>query len=179
MLFIYWNERVLEHTTKSDSGAELRDGIKTLASLGVCPETEWPYSDSNPGPFETKPSNQAFVDALKHKITSYARVSQTLTQLKSCLAAGHPFVFGFSVYESFESDAVAKTGMVPMPGPDEQLLGGHAVMCVGYNDNIQCFIVRNSWGPDWGDKGYFYMPYAYMLSTDMASDFWMISNILS
>jgi C1A family cysteine protease len=108
---------------------------------------------------------------------SYQRVIQTLNQMKGCLASGYPFVFGFSVYDSFESDAVAKTGMVPMPAPKEKLLGGHAVLAVGYDDKQQRFLVRNSWGKSWGLGGYFTMPYAYMTDSNLCDDLWTIRVI--
>jgi C1A family cysteine protease len=92
--------------------------------------------------------------------------------LKHCIASGYPFIFGFSVYESFESDEVANTGVMPMPGRHESMLGGHAVMGVGYNDDEKMFYVRNSWGEKWGIKGYFKMPYAFISDTDLADDFW-------
>jgi C1A family cysteine protease len=94
--------------------------------------------------------------------------------MRNCLAQGYPFVFGFSVYESFESEEVATTGVVNIPKPGEQLLGGHAVMAVGYNDKAQRFIVRNSWGTDWGKAGYFSIPFAYLASRDLSDDFWTI-----
>jgi C1A family cysteine protease len=100
-----------------------------------------------------------------------------ITELKSCLAAGNPFVFGFTVYQSFESATVAQTGVLPMPGKTESVLGGHAVMAAGYDDNKNAFIVRNSWGDAWGQKGYFYMPYDYITSTDLADDFWTITQV--
>jgi C1A family cysteine protease len=83
-------------------------------------------------------------------------------------------VFGFTVYESFEGDAVAKTGEVSMPGPSEKVLGGHAVVAVGYDDSTQRFIVRNSWGPGWGMGGYFTIPYAYLTDSNLADDFWTV-----
>jgi C1A family cysteine protease len=169
-LFIYYQERVVEHTVDTDAGARIRDGIKVVASLGVPPETDWPYDIKH---FADKPPPNAFKDALDHKVSSYSRVLQDLTQMKSCLASGYPFVFGFSVYSSFESAEVAKSGIVPMPDlKNETLLGGHAVLAVGYDDSAQCFIVRNSWGPDWGIGGYFMMPYGYLTSRSLASDFW-------
>jgi C1A family cysteine protease len=94
--------------------------------------------------------------------------------MKGCLAAGFPFVYGFTVYESFESAAVAKTGKVPMPKPGEKVLGGHAVLAVGYDDKQDRFLTRNSWGPSWGQKGYFTMPYAYLTEPNLSDDFWTI-----
>jgi C1A family cysteine protease len=170
-LFIYYNERVIEHSVASDSGAQIRDGIKSVAKQGDCPETEWPYAIAK---FKTKPPAACYKDALKYKAVSYQRVTQTLGQLKGCLASGWPFVFGFTVYESFESAAVAKSGHVPLPASGESVVGGHAVVGVGYDDAQQRFIVRNSWGAGWGLKGYFTLPYAYVTGTDLASDFWTI-----
>jgi C1A family cysteine protease len=176
-LFIYFNERAIEGTIKEDAGAMIRDGIKSVNKLGVPPEKLWPYSDNNPGPFQEKPSAPAYKEALKHQVTSYQRVPRVLRSMKACLASGFPFVYGFSVYESFESEEVAKTGEVHMPQPQEKLLGGHAVLAVGYDDAHQRFIVRNSWGPHWGKHGYFTMPYAYLLDADLSDDFWTVRAI--
>lgn len=169
-LFVYYNERVIEHTVSSDSGAQLRDGIKTLAKQGVCTEKKWPYTISK---FKNKPSTACYTEASNHQITSYQRV-QSLTDMRSCLAAGYPFVFGFTVYESFESDQVARTGVVPMPAPNERVLGGHAVVAVGYSDADKRFIVRNSWGKKWGQAGYCTMPYDYLSDPQLAGDMWTI-----
>jgi C1A family cysteine protease len=170
-LFIYYNERVIEHTVESDSGAQIRDGIKSVAKLGVCPETEWPYDIAK---FAVKPPPTCYRHAKKYRAIGYQRVVQSLTQMKGCLASGYPFVFGFTVYESFESDRVARTGVVPMPAAAEKVLGGHAVLAVGYDDAAQRFIVRNSWGRRWGIAGYFTMPYAYLADDNLAADFWTI-----
>jgi C1A family cysteine protease len=170
-LFIYYNERVIEHSVASDSGAQIRDGIKSVSKQGDCPETEWLYVVAK---FKTKPPKSCYADALKYKAASYERLTPVLSPLKGCLASGYPFVFGFTVYESFESAHVAKTGHAALPKSDEQVVGGHAVMCVGYNDSKQWFVVRNSWGSSWGMKGYFTLPYAYLLSANLASDFWTI-----
>ena len=104
----------------------------------------------------------------------YRSVPQQITQLQACLATGTPFVFGFSVYDSFESGEVASTGIVNMPGPKEKQVGGHAVVAVGYDNATQRFTVRNSWGRSWGQKGYYTMPYAYVTSAQLAQDFWAI-----
>jgi C1A family cysteine protease len=169
-IFIYYNERVIEHTVKSDSGAMIRDGIKTLKKQGVCSEKKWPYVISK---FAVKPSPACYKEGLEHQIISYQRIL-TLDQMRDCLAEGFPFVFGFTVYQSFEWQQVAKTGIVQMPQSDERVVGGHSVLAVGYNDAEQRFIVRNSWGRDWGMKGYFTMPYAYLSDRNLSDDFWVI-----
>jgi C1A family cysteine protease len=155
-LFIYYNERDMEHTVATDSGAQIRDGVKSVNQLGVCPETEWPYvatpADPNtnlwpPGAKPAqKPSPQCYADALKNKAVSYERVTRDLAQFKGCLAAGYPFVLGFTVYSAFESAQVAKTGTLNLPTSAEQVEGGHAVLAIGYDDAAQRFIIRNSWG---------------------------------
>ncbi len=176
-LFIYYNERAMEGTVGQDSGAQIRDGIKTVAQQGVCPESEWTYDPSPfpPNPKLTqKPTDQCYADAAQHTVKAYQRIVQNLTIMKGCLAAGYPFVLGFTVYESFESPQVAQTGQAPMPGPNEAVIGGHAVMAVGYDDAQQRFIVRNSWGTGWGMQGYFTMPYLYLSQPSLSSDFWTI-----
>src|SRR5579883_525044 len=143
-LFIYYNERVMEHTVNSDAGAQIRDGIKSVAKQGACREDPtWPYDINK---FRDKPPQAAYTEGLENQLVRYQRLAHIVNQMKGCLAAGYPFVFGFTVYESFESEEVAKTGVVQMPGSSEQVVGGHAVMAVGYEDASQRFIVRNSWG---------------------------------
>jgi C1A family cysteine protease len=174
-LFIYYNERVMEGTVASDSGAQIRDGIKSVAKQGACPENLWPYDITK---FAVKPPQQCYTQALKYKAVQYQRVSQISNQLKGCLASGYPFVFGFTVYESFESLQVSQTGHAPMPSATEAVVGGHAVMAVGYDDSQNWFIVRNSWGEEWGMQGYFTLPYTYLLDQNLASDFWTIRTVL-
>lgn len=175
-LFIYFNEREMEGTIGTDAGAEIRDGIKSVNKLGVCPETEWPYIESK---FAHRPTAKDYKDALKHTASSYEAIDNTdLSAIKGALAEGLPVVMGFTVYNSFESDAVAKTGILNMPAKHEQQLGGHAVVIAGYDDAMYAsaggFIIRNSWGNAWGQKGYFTMPYAYATDTHFATDFWAI-----
>ena len=169
-LFIYYNERVIEHSVKSDSGAQIRDGIKTLVKQGVCTEKKWPYVISR---FTQKPPAACYKEAAQHQVTSYQRIL-TPDEMRACLAEGFPFVFGFTVYESFESQQVAKTGIVAMPKPGERVVGGHAVVAVGYHDTEKRFTVRNSWGAGWGMKGYFTIPYDYLSNPNLAEDFWTI-----
>ena len=169
-LFIYYNERVIGGTVAADSGAMIRDGIKTLASQGACTEKRWPY---NPARFAAKPAKACYTQALGYQILSYARLN-TLDEMRACLADGFPFVFGFSVYEGFESAQVARNGMLEMPKKKEKMLGGHAVLAVGYDDAVKRLIVRNSWGTGWGKEGYFTMPYAYVVDRNLSDDFWTI-----
>jgi C1A family cysteine protease len=173
-LFIYYNERVIENSVREDSGAMLRDGIKAVVRWGFCPETDWPYVISQ---FTRKPPRMSYKNAVKNRIQQYARVSQRLDDMRACLAGGDPFFYGFSVYDSFESNYVAETGLMPMPRRGERLLGGHAVLAVGYDDNRKVIIVRNSWGTGWGDKGYFYMPYDFIVNPDYADDFWTVTYV--
>jgi C1A family cysteine protease len=170
-LFIYYNERAIEGTVDQDSGAEIRDGCKSVGSVGVCPEIQWPYEIAN---FALKPEQVCFDEARRDLAANYYRVVQSESALRTCLAQGYPFVFGFTVYDGFESDQVAASGVLNMPSSSEQVVGGHAVLCVGYDEPARRFIVRNSWGEDWGLKGYFTMPFDYILDPSLASDFWTL-----
>jgi C1A family cysteine protease len=173
-LFVYYNERAMEGTIDSDSGAQIRDGIKSINKQGDCPEKLWPYIVVR---FADKPSASCYTNAVKHKAVLYQRVSRIANQMKGCLASGYPFVFGFSVYESFMNPTIAKSGHAVMPKPKESLEGGHAVLAVGYDDVHQWFIVRNSWGIVWGLEGYFTMPYDYLLDEHLSDDFWTIRTV--
>ena len=175
-LFIYWNERDIEHSINEDSGAQIRDGIKSVAKQGVCDEVEWPYIQDK---FTVKPTVTCYNDARQHVAIQYYRLDNTsLNGLKACLDANAAFVFGITLYESFEQDEWTNTTCV-MPMPDlmrEAVVGGHAITCVGYSDAKQAFLVRNSWGKDWCKKegGCFWMPFSIMTS-DMVSDCWTIT----
>jgi C1A family cysteine protease len=179
-LFLYYNERVLINTVNSDSGAFLRDGVKSLNKEGVCPESEWKYDDDDsPGaPFTTRPPKACYTKAMKNQILSYWRIPVNLNSIKGCLAEGYPFSFGFTVYSSFMSAAVKRSGKMPMPDlSKEHTLGGHAVMAVGFDDKKQAVLVRNSWGKSWGIAGYFWMPYAFISNPVYCSDFWTIRTV--
>lgn len=162
-LFLYWQERNYEGTVNEDSGAYIRDGFRALNKIGVCGESFFPYDESK---FTQTPSADAVENAALHKMDSYYRVY--LVQLKQVLAEGNPVAIGIDVYSSFESDEVARTGYVPMPTPGETLLGGHCVLAVGYTPTH--VICRNSWGAEWGDKGYFYLPWEFF--DHYVSDMW-------
>lgn len=173
-LQLYYDERSVEGTITSDSGAMIRDGIKCAAKLGVAPESSWPYNIKN---FKKKPSPTVYKAALKDKALTYARVNVATADLKAALASGEVVVIGFTVYASFENDAVAANGIVPMPANNEEVLGGHCVYVVGYEQKPGYFTCRNSWNVDWGDKGDFYMPYAYLGSPTYGSDYWVINTV--
>ncbi|WP_052339644.1 C1 family peptidase [Gorillibacterium massiliense] len=168
-LYFYYKEREREGTINEDSGASLRDGMKVITSVGCALEKDFPYIIKN---FTKKPSPQADADAPKYRLSTYHRVTN-LSSLKSALAVDKPVVLGIAVYESFESQSVANTGIVPMPGAGEKYLGGHAVLAVGYDDTKRVVIVRNSWGAGWGDKGYFFLPYAMFSTRQYISDMWI------
>jgi C1A family cysteine protease len=172
-LFIYYNERVMENTVKQDAGAHIRDGVKVMQKLGAPDEKYWPYNIEK---FAKKPSIRAFTNAKKHQVLEYRRLAG-IDDFMGALSAGYPVVFGFSVYESFETEEVAKTGNMVMPGLDERCLGGHAVTAVGYDKEKDIAIVRNSWDVAWGDKGYFYMPLDMIRNPNLSDDFWTITKV--
>jgi len=174
-LFVYYNERSIENSVNQDAGAQISDGIASITNTGVCTEALWPYST---GKIFIKPADAAYADAATRKITASARVSRDngMDDIKKVLSSGYPIVFGFSVFDEFQSEDVAATGVLHMPPHNATPIGGHAVLMVGYDDAKQRVIVRNSWGSAWGDNGYFYMPYAYITDRDLASDFWTVTK---
>lgn len=173
-LFIYYNERNMENSVNQDSGASLSDGILSISKLGVCSETLWTYDIKK---FKIKPTQQCYTQALDNQSITYQQVNQTRNDIKQTLIDGYPIAVGILVYDSFESNEVSKSGIVPMPSSTENLLGGHAVMIVGFDESLQVYIMRNSWGINWGMKGYFTIPYAYIESPLLAFDFWVIEKV--
>lgn len=173
-LYIYYYERVLENTVNYDNGAYIRDGIKACSKYGASLESLWPYDITK---YTNAPTPTAIADGLKRKITRYERTTD-YNGCKDALAHGYSVIIGFTVYSSFLSTSTASTGVMTYPNKKtERILGGHAVLLVGYDDAKSCFIVRNSWGTGWGDKGYFYMPYEVIQDKTMSSDFWIIKSV--
>src|SRR5438045_5833398 len=169
-LWIYYYERKLEGSpADQDTGAYGRDGFKVCKTIGVPLEKDWPYDIAK---FSQEPSAALADEAREHRISNYRRVPRNLDSIKAVLSNRQTMAFGFTVYESFESAEVAKTGIVPMPARGERTLGGHEVLLVGYvKDQVNYGLVRNSWGEGWGLAGYFLMPWTYILDANLASDF--------
>lgn len=172
-LFSYYNSRVLSDNVEEDSGTYIRDAIKSAKLNGICFEYEWPYALDA---WNVEPSLNCYKNAISYKVSKYYRL-ETLDDMKNSLAAFHPFAFGAAVYDSFMSNPVASTGNVPMPASTERMLGGHAMLCIGYDDATQRFLVRNSWGKDWGIHsgnlgGYCWFPYEYLTNRNLSDDFW-------
>lgn len=170
-LFLYYTVRELEGTVSIDSGASLRNGIKAVNLKGLCDDSAWPYIIEK---FTDRPTETSFIEAELHQALEYQRVSQNLTDMKSILSEGYPFVLGFSVYPTLYNITPESDYTLKFPEAGSNLLGGHAVLAVGYDDNKGAFRIRNSWGEAWGDKGYFWIPYEYLASPMLAQDFWTI-----
>ena len=174
-LMLYYGARLLGGTPWGDTGAQIRDAIKSAAQWGACPEDVWPY---DPAAVTTVPNVPAYAAGKLDRAIGYHRIlgvqSVRVNAMRATLADGDPVVFGFTVYDGFESTAVAANGKLNMPGTQEKTCGGHAVTAVGYDDAERRFIVRNSWGEDWGDNGYFTMPYDYVANPMLSADFWTV-----
>lgn len=164
-LYFYYKEREIEGSINDDAGATITDGMTVLKDNGIAPEVDWPYVIEK---FAVAPPAVAEANAAKFKVAKTLPI-RGLDQVKNQLASGNTVAFGFRVFKSFMGKDVASTGIMPMPKQGEQLMGGHAVLAVGYDDEKKVLIVRNSWGTKWGDKGYFYMPYDNM---KWSMDFW-------
>lgn len=173
-LFLYYNTRKLQGTISFDSGATLRDTMKSLQKDGICAETSWAYLYENL--FKTPPPN-CYDEASFHQALSYASVPISLINMKNVLQS-RPFVLGILVYSSFFTPSVSKTGQIPFPNmTKEKLLGGHAILVLGYDDRRKAFYCRNSWGQSWGLKGDFYLPYSYATNRKLAFDAWVLYSV--
>lgn len=175
-LFLYYATRVWVEGTSpgDDSGCEIRDVAKATKKFGVPPESLDPYDISK---FSVQPTTEMVVAARDHQVKSYKAV-KTLAALKRSIGLdGFPVVIGFSVPENMEGPYAERTGIIAYPGPHEQIIGGHAVLAVGYDDDKQLVCFQNSWGASWGDHGFGYLPYSFWDGANpLASDCWTIRD---
>lgn len=169
-LFIYYNGRASAgYPIDQDTGLSVSGIYKSIPVTGVCTEDQWPYNISQ---FAVKPSQQCYIDAVKFRRLQGITVPQNLQVLQQCISMGYPVQCGIQVYESFMSANTAKTGIVPYPNVNtESLVGGHAVVLLGYDNQNASFLYANSWGTNWGLQGYCWIPYKYILDGNLASDF--------
>jgi C1A family cysteine protease len=175
-LYFYYFERLAEGNASSDSGGDEVDGLKVAQVKGICLETSWPYDTAK---VETCPPQSCIDEAVNYKISSFSvfkLYSGLLTDIKQSIVDKKPVLIAIGVYESFESDKVEETGLVPMPScttfedpndPKDPFVGGHQVLIVGYTDSKKLFTCVNSWGSQWGDKGFFYLPYDYVVNKNL------------
>ena len=171
-LQLYYDERVVEGTIKEDAGAEIRDGIKCAADNGVAPEPLWPYNIDR---FKQKPFPRVYQRALQFRTLTYERVEPHAESIKAAIASGFPVVGGFNVFEQFVGDQCARDGVVTMPGTREAPIGGHCIYFPGYGQRPGYITGRNSWGPDWGDKGDCYIPEEFL--EQQGSDYWIVTKV--
>jgi C1A family cysteine protease len=174
-LYLYANCRCIDDMPlDQDVGTTVATVCKAVSNYGLCNETIYPYIIKN---YVDLPPLNAYQGAKKLKIFNYTYIKQDLNSLKGALTLYNvPIIFGIFVYDSFLTSAVASNGMVPMPNTNKETLkGGHCVTLVGYNDANQTFMCANSWGTLWGNKGYFYLPYAYVTNPNLAFDFCVTS----
>ena len=173
-LFVYYNTRQFEGTLGQDCGATIRNTIKILVASGSCVESMWPYVTEK---YNDQPLTECYESAKQHAVTEYERIN-TFESMIHCLADGYPFVFGFSVFSEFEGPTVAQTGVLNLPAPSETFKGGHAVLAVGYDMDEKTFLVKNSWGSEWGRNGYFTIPFAYITNPNLAQDMWCVRALI-
>lgn len=173
-LFLYYNERKLINETDKDSGAYLSDGIISLKTHGLCEENYWPYISEN---LFKEPSTIAYENAKKNYLIEAKEINNKIEIIKYWINKNEPIAIGIAIYSNFTNFSAGKTGKIGLPKNTDFLIGGHAVILCGYDDNKEEFILRNSWGSYWGDKGYFYLPYSYITNNDLCFDLWIITKI--
>ena len=184
-LFIYYYERLAEGQLYTDTGAQIRDGIKAVVDHGVPKERSWEYENIPGDPTThvfpsgcravTQPPAGVVAEAAKYRTISYAPLKQDAVSLETCIASGYPFVFGFTVFDNLTESMTH----LRKPGPNDHITpAGHAVLATGYDQHARTFKIRNSWGPGCHTGGYFQMDYDYVLDSGLAADFWVVYQTL-
>jgi C1A family cysteine protease len=174
-LFQYYATRLIDGTVNEDSGAYIRDAIKASVLYGCVWESKWWY---NVAKFAVKPPKSLWDLAAKSKVVSYHRIEDgDLETMKQTLASGYLIGFGFAVFDNMMTEEMSTSGILHRPGANDNLLGGHAVTIVGYDDNKGAFKIRNSWGTSWGQKGYFWIDYDYVSDKSLCNDFWVVNSV--
>ncbi|MBO7566189.1 MAG: C1 family peptidase, partial [Bacteroidales bacterium] len=173
-LFLYYNSRALDNLVNEDAGALISNVIKTISKDGICSEKTWPYTNIMKN-FKKKPSQNCYDEAKDNRAIKCQHINTNLNEWKSALAEGHPIIFGIDIFKSIYN---VRNGIVPNPPSNSRSEGGHAMLCVGYSDPDRVFIIRNSWGEQWGDRGYGYISYDYMMNKRYnGGDSWVIYEV--
>jgi len=176
-LFIYYNARAAEEMQDEDCGSQMSYAIDGLKNHGACSEDVWPNEADM---ITESPPDEAYEHAARFTIQEAEFIETDLDLWRHTLAEGYPIAFALNTFDSFD-DASENKGKVPMPKKSDNVRethGWHAMLCVGYSDKDKMFIVRNSWGPQWGDKGYCYIPYSYIIHQEYnGHDSWIIKSV--
>jgi C1A family cysteine protease len=170
-LYIYYNARALTNTQTSDSGTTIRNAIKAFARQGACAEAQWPFRKRD---ITKRPVHACYRDANRLAV-SYRRIAQEINDLRAALAQGHAFIFGIQAYAQPFTEA-AKTARLGLPRKSDTLIGGHALIAVGYDSTKKSFLVRNSLGRTYARDGFFWIPDAYFTDADLTYDFWTVAR---
>jgi C1A family cysteine protease len=171
-LFVYYNARKIEGAINEDEGAYIRDAIKAVDYYGICEESIWPYKVEN---FAIQPSNEAYANGKLRRLKKYYRIAG-LDDILDALNSMYPIVAGIIVYSSF-NQITLENSILQMPIDTERELGAHAILLVGYDLSRRLILARNSFGPKWGDHGYFWIPFDYVMQD--LTDAWIFDINLS
>lgn len=174
-MFVYYNSRIFHSAVLKDEGTQIRYALSSINGIGVCRTYLWPYVSEN---INKRPSWNAYREAYKTRISAYYSIkgdyTEIIEQIEHAIRSGNPVLFGCLVYSDFCSGKLQKGGIARIPGDDENYVGGHAMLIVGFDSERRLLEVKNSWGIDWANNGYCWIPYDY-LKPSRASDFWVLT----